>query len=103
MWVGFALRIFKHIIDKDFPYTFKTDVGKTNIQRTVFNGFIVGIFFVFAFFIKADDKIDTSNIEGVITLISWIGAYLFWGWGIDSVFLWIMGKSEKTIKDKIVS
>ena len=101
MWLGFALRLYKHWLDEDYAFSLKSPDGKTNIKKSIFNGIVVAVFFTFALIVKADDNINTDTVEGTLILVGWIVKYLFWGWSIDSVFLWLMDKWESKMKSII--
>jgi hypothetical protein len=93
IWIGFGLRLFKHNIDKDFPYD-KTEQGWKNIKSSIFSGLIVLVIFVLVWVIKADDNINTSDIPGVLSLFGWFGVYIAIGWTPDSILMWIITKGQ---------
>lgn len=105
MWVGFALRMFWHNINKDYPFNRSTEVGVKNIKLAVFSALVNAVFFMFFLTIKMDDSFDTSNWTGILLLIVFIVFYLGWGWFSDVLFLKLMSKFEKKseeIMDKTI-
>ncbi len=101
MWVGFFARIVLHIINKDYPYTKNTVKGRTNIKKSIWSGAILGIFFLFALIIKADDYFDTAILTEVFKMVGWILAYMAIGWGWDVLFLKAMENATQTAEKKI--
>lgn len=97
IWLGFFLRLYKHNIDKDFPFNTNTELGRTNINSAVFSGIVTLILFVLVWIIKADDNIDTSTITGVLSLFGWFGMYFAIGWTPDSILQWIISKGQASM------
>jgi heme/copper-type cytochrome/quinol oxidase subunit 4 len=91
--IGFALRIYYHIVSEDYPFGFTSAEAKKNLKLSTFSFLLVAIAWYLSYFLHFDDHItDGWKLVGLWVL------YVVIGWAIDSLFLFVMDMGERVIK-----
>lgn len=108
MFVGFALRVYYHIVSDDYPFAWNLKSkdgeripnveGRKNIKLSTFSLFLVVVFWFIAFFLH-----NINNTETDLELIILAVSYIVIGWAIDSLFLFVADMWEKVLKSRITA